>query len=111
MKKHYKLVRDKIPAIIEANGEKCKARILGEKEYIKELEIKIDEEVKEFLKAETKENAVEELADIQEVMLALLKVYGVSLEEFEDIRKKKSDKRGAFDDRIYLEETYQENEM
>ena len=98
MKVYNKLVRDNIPEIMMANGAKPVTRVLDEQEYLQELNKKLLEEVNEYLK----DGNVEELADIQEVMNAILKVKGVSQEAFEEIRIQKVKKRGAFNRRIYL---------
>lgn len=100
MKVYNKLVRDKIPDIIEAEGRSVKTRILNDEEYRAELNKKLQEEVKEYLD----DNNVEELADIVEVVYGILNSMDVSLEEFENIRKSKADKRGEFQDRVFLEE-------
>ena len=97
-----KLVRDNIPNIIRENGEEPITRILSNEEYKKELEKKLLEECKEVIEARN-EDRLEELADLLEVMLALGKIEG---ETFEDIIKaceQKRLKRGAFEQRIYLE--------
>lgn len=47
-KKYYKLVRDKIPEIIRANGEVPVTRTLDEEEYLRELIKKLKEETAEF---------------------------------------------------------------
>lgn len=99
IKIHNKLVRDKIPSIIEQDNRKPIIKILSEEEYIKELNIKIQEEMKEYLE----DNSVEELADLVEVIYGILEFKKVSLEEFENIRLKKVEKRGAFKKRIFLE--------
>lgn len=97
---YNKLVRDKIPQIIERNeGRSCKTRILDDEEYIVELNTKIQEELTEYLES----GEIEELADLEEVLRAILDSKGVSYEEFERIRLEKVKKRGAFKDRIYLE--------
>ena len=101
MKVFNKLVRDKIPQIIESNGEQAKIRILNDEEYRVELNKKLLEEVAEY----SADNNVEELADIVEVVYGILNSMGISIEEFETIRKAKVDKRGAFQERIFLEET------
>ena len=97
---YQKLVRDNIPAIIEQK-EKCSCitRVLDDKEYLEELNKKIQEELAEYLES----GEIEELADLEEVLRAILDSKGVSYEEFEKIRKAKVNKRGAFKDRIYLE--------
>lgn len=102
MREFNKLVRDKIPEIIKGNGEVAVCRTLENDEYIKELNTKLKEEVFEYLE----DNNVEELADIYEVMLAILKFKNVEVQEFENIRKSKSDKRESFDKKIFLEKTY-----
>ena len=95
-----KLVRDKIPEIIKRNeGRSARIRILNEDEYLKELNLKIQEELAEYIES----GEVEELADLEEVLRAILDAKGVSYEEFEQIRNTKNAKRGSFKDRIYLE--------
>ena len=107
MKRVYdKLVRDKIPEIIKENGEKPVTRILDKNEYKKELEKKLKEECTEVLEAEGKDR-LEELADVYEILNALAMLENSSIKEVEQIAKKKSDKRGAFDKRIFLEEVIQ----
>ena len=99
MKKGYnKLVRDKIAQIIESKGGKANTKILNSEEYLVELNKKLQEEVKEYLES----GEVEELADIQEVLLALVKAKGKTIKDFEDIRLNKVEKRGAFEDKLFL---------
>lgn len=100
MKVYNKLVRDKITDIIEADGRMAKYRILDNNEYRKELNSKLQEEVKEYLD----DNNVEELADIVEVIYGILNSMDVTIDEFEKVRIKKQEERGAFNKRIYLEE-------
>ena len=94
-----KLVRDRIPEIIQNEGRECKYHILNDDEYRKELNKKLQEEVNEYLENDD----TEELADILEVVYALSKLNKCSEEELNLIRKKKSDKRGAFEKKIFLE--------
>ena len=101
MKIYNKLVRDKITDIIEADGRIAKYRILDENEYRRELNKKLQEEVKEYLE----DNNVEELADIVKVIYGILNSTDVLIKEFEKIRINKQEKRGAFEKKIYLEET------
>lgn len=93
-----KLVRDKIPQIIEASGETPISRILEQDEYLTCLEEKLDEEVREF--HESKEP--EELADILEVVYALAAARGCSREQLLSIYEAKNAARGGFENRIYL---------
>lgn len=100
MKLYNKLVRDKIPEIIAGdNGKTCVTRIMEDDEYLKALNTKMQEELKEYLES----GEVEELADLEEVLRAILDVKKVSYEEFEKIRKAKVNKRGAFKKKIFLE--------
>ena len=92
-----KLVRDKIPAIINAQGKKANTRILNDAEYLRALEVKLDEEVSEY----HKDRNLEELADILEVVYALAGITG-GREELERIYAKKHVERGGFAKRIYL---------
>ena len=104
-KVYNKLVRDKIPAIIEGNGETAVTRVLSDEEYKAELITKLQEEVKEFLESEE----TEELADIVEVIYGLLNYKGMSIDEFEKIRIAKAQKRGGFLDKIFLEKTIKQD--
>lgn len=99
MKIYNKLVRDKIPEIMIQNGAVPVIKILDEDTYITELNKKLMEEVQEYLI----DGNVEELADIEEVLLAILQYKNISKEEFLKIREDKVNKRGAFNKRIYLE--------
>lgn len=105
MEKVYnKLVRDKIPEIIKNDNCKPITKVLNDEEYIKELNKKLKEETNEYLN----DNNVEELADIVEVIYAILDSKNVSIEEFETIRKLKVEKRGAFKNKIFLEKSIEE---
>ena len=95
---YNKLVRDKIPAIIEAQGERPHIRILDENEFSCLLEEKLDEEVGEF----HRDRNLEELADILEVVYALAEDLGHSREELMNVYRIKYDKRGGFRSRIFL---------
>ncbi len=101
MKIYNKLVRDKIPEIINANGEKCTIEILNDDDYLIYLNKKLLEEVNEYLESED----VEELADLEEVLRAILAVKKVSYSSFEERRLSKVAKRGSFDKRILLKKT------
>lgn len=99
MKIYNKLVRDKIPEIISNDNQSCKTRILSEEEYLCELNKKLQEELKEYLQS----GEIEELADLEEVLRAILDVKNCSYDEFERVRTSKVEKRGAFKQKIFLE--------
>jgi predicted house-cleaning noncanonical NTP pyrophosphatase (MazG superfamily) len=96
---YNKLVRDKIPEIIENDNKICEIRILDDDEYLKMIDAKLDEELAEY----HKDQNLEELADILEVLYAATKARGYSLEELEECRRAKAEKRGGFVRKIFLE--------
>lgn len=97
---HNKLIRDKIPEIIEAAGKQCTTRILSDSEYLNMLDKKLDEELAEY----HKDQNLEELADIIEVIFAITKARSYTLKDLEQVRAEKAAMRGSFDERIYLME-------
>ncbi|AKU25499.1 nucleoside triphosphate pyrophosphohydrolase [Geobacillus stearothermophilus] len=105
---YNKLVRDCIPTIIEQAGKTFTTRILDDEEYRKELQKKAFEELEEYVQAETDEAALEELADVLEIIRALAECHGASIEQVEQIRAKKAEKRGGFRDKIFLIEVHDE---
>ena len=97
---YNKLVRDKIPENINSeSGRKSKYRILNDKEYLNELNKKVIEEANEFIE----ENSIEELGDLMEVINAIMQFKNYKTEELYKVMKEKADKKGAFNNRIYLE--------
>ncbi|MGH0943941.1 nucleoside triphosphate pyrophosphohydrolase [Bacillus mycoides] len=102
MPTYNKLIRDKIPQIIKANGKTPTTRILNEGEYIEELCKKTQEELTEYLEAKTKPDKLEELSDLLELINALAEHEGTTLEEINNIRKKKAEERVGFSDRVFL---------
>jgi len=102
MKIYNKLVRDKIPQIIEADGRKCDIRLADKSEHYELLEAKLQEEVKEFLE----DKNLEELADVMEVLFALADNLGYSEEELLRKREEKKEERGGFKEGIVLERTF-----
>ena len=97
-KTYNKLVRDRIPEIIEAKGDKCKIDILSDEEYLKMIDAKLDEELAEY----HKDQNIEELADLLEVVHAAAIARGYTLEQLEAIRAKKAEERGGFEKKILL---------
>lgn len=96
---HHKLVRDRIPDIIESSGKTCVTRILSREEYLAALDAKLTEELAEY----QQDKSMAELADLLEVMMAVARARGHSFEEVEALRREKAAQRGGFDERIFLE--------
>lgn len=97
---YNKLVRGKIPEIIEKDGKTCKTEILSDDDYLKMIDAKLDEELAEY----HRDQNIEELADLMEVIYAAAVARGYSIEELEAVRKKKASKRGVFGKKILLKE-------
>lgn len=97
---YNKLVRDRIPEIIENDGKTCRIEILTDEDYIKKVDEKLDEELAEY----HKDQNIEELADLMEVIYAAAIARGYSVEELEAVRQKKVQKRGAFEKKMLLKE-------
>ncbi|MBT2582819.1 nucleoside triphosphate pyrophosphohydrolase [Planococcus sp. ISL-109] len=105
---YNKLVRDKIPQVIENQGLQFETRILSEEEYQTEVTKKLTEELREFEETNNPKDAVEELADILELIHAAAELNGASFEQVEEVRVKKAEKRGGFKERIFLIEVEDE---
>ena len=103
MRKDYeKLVRDKVPSIIEAADKKFLTRHLSDDEYRRALIQKLMEEAREVQGAESIAELTEELADVAEVMDALVVVLGISWQEVREAQKQKRLERGGFEKRLKL---------
>ena len=98
MKEYNKLIRDKIPEIITSSGKQCLVETMNEPEYIEALDAKLNEELEEY----QADKSLEELADLLEVMYAVVRARGYTTEELERVRKQKAEKRGGFEKRLRL---------
>ena len=96
-----KAIRDKIPEIIQKDGHSCSVKTLSNEEFLEHLEKKLSEEVAEY----QNDKNPEELADILEVIYRIAQLKGVSKEELEKIRIKKSEERGGFEKNLFLIDT------
>ena len=99
--KYNKAIRDKIPEIIQKDGHSCNVETLSDEQFLEHLEKKISEEVAEY----QNDKNPEELADILEVIYRVAQLRGVSKEELEKIRIKKSKERGGFEKNLFLIDT------
>ncbi|WP_369916775.1 phosphoribosyl-ATP pyrophosphohydrolase [Lysinibacillus sp. 2017] len=99
---YNKLIRDRILEILESIRLTYNAYTLLPDQYLTEIKKKLYEEVKEFDETTNEMDAIEEMADVLELLHAALKVYGKSFDELEAVRIKKKDERGGFDKGLYL---------
>ena len=95
---YNKLVRDRIPEIIEKDGKTCETEVLSDDDYLVMLDAKLDEELAEY----HQDKNIEELADLMEVIYAVAEARGHSIEQLESVRKEKAEKRGAFKEKVFL---------
>lgn len=107
MKRYDKLIRDRIPEIIDEDGRYCKTRVLNDKEYLAELNKKLQEELDEYKES----GSFEELADLEEIIHAIVLYKGTSIDKFEKIRQEKRSIRGGFEEKIYLENVFDFNDV
>ncbi|MBX4262361.1 nucleoside triphosphate pyrophosphohydrolase [Clostridium estertheticum] len=103
MKTYNKLVRDKIPEIIEAAGKSFDIHYAKKEEVLPLLERKLNEEVSEYLEAKN----LEELADVMEVLFGLANALGYSQEDLINKRNEKKEERGGFEKGIVLEKVHE----
>ncbi|WP_368505208.1 phosphoribosyl-ATP pyrophosphohydrolase [Alkalihalophilus sp. As8PL] len=102
MPTYNKLVRDRIPEIIERSGKGFRTEILDTQGYDQQLREKLKEEMNELLEATSRKDVVEEMADLLEVVYALGSIHGVQPDEIQQVRMRKQSERGGFSDRIFL---------
>lgn len=101
---HNKLVRDLIPEIIQTAGKTCVTEVLSDEAYLRMIDAKLDEELAEY----HKDQSIEELADLIEVIYAATRARGYTLEQLEAVRAEKAAKRGSFEKRLLLKEVIEE---
>lgn len=98
MKVYNKLVRDRIPDIIRADGKCCVTRVSAPDEFLRMADAKLKEELNEYLAS----GDIEELADLLEVIHAVAGARGLSFEEVENLRLRKAEERGGFEKQLIL---------
>ena len=104
IKLYNKLVRDRIPEIIESTGKACVTELLSDEDYLRMLDAKLDEELAEY----HADQNIEELADLMEVIQACAVARRYTVEQLEQVRAEKAAKRGGFEKKILLKEVIEE---
>ena len=105
-KRYGKLVRDKVPELIRANGEIPTIRTMDTDEYRRELLYKLIEEAEEVRKAgynASDPRFIKELADLQETFSAVKEEFSIDEASLEKVREKKLEERGGYNERVFLE--------
>jgi predicted house-cleaning noncanonical NTP pyrophosphatase (MazG superfamily) len=99
--KYNKLIRDKIPEVIEKNKQKPIIHIADDEEYWEKLKEKLNEEVNEFLEDCDSEK---EITDILEVIDAICKFKNFDKDKIKKLKEEKAKEKGSFDKKIILDE-------
>lgn len=99
------LIRDNVPAIMSQQGKTCRTAHLDDTKYLELLNNLFIEEVKRYVAQDSIDNKdIECLADVGEVMHAILALKGVALEEFQRVRMQRFEELGGYLDRVFLKE-------
>lgn len=97
-----KLVRDNIPEIIKESGHYCEYIILNENDHKKAIKNKIFEESDELINAKSREEKIEEIADLLEILEEFCNIENISFEEVLTKKEEKKNKKGSFKERKFL---------
>jgi predicted house-cleaning noncanonical NTP pyrophosphatase (MazG superfamily) len=106
---YRKLVRDRVPEIIEAAGVRPITRRLERNERLPALFAKLHEESDEVASAAGIEHQCEELADLYEVLLGIASELGIPWQNVTRTASEKRELRGAFEQWVWLESTEPRN--
>lgn len=109
MKVYNKLVRDRIPEIINKDGNNADIIILSEESFKQAIKDKLIEEATEVANAQNRDNILSELADLQEVMDTIKQIYNINTLEVNTIQAVKALQRGKFDKKIFLKSVSENN--
>jgi predicted house-cleaning noncanonical NTP pyrophosphatase (MazG superfamily) len=96
-----KLIRDNMPEILVHRAIEIDWHTLTTQEHIHALKNKIIEEADEVAQATSRQELIEELADLQEVIDALLAMHGITKENFSQVQDAKRTLRGGFAKGVY----------
>ena len=99
---YRKLIRDKIPEKMTQVGAAYEIRKLGRKEFEKELLKKVGEEASGLLSAKSKEDIIEELADVLDVAEEIRRHWKINPSCLKKKQKENAAKKGGFKKKIFL---------
>jgi predicted house-cleaning noncanonical NTP pyrophosphatase (MazG superfamily) len=102
MKVYNKLIRDRIPEIIKKDGNTADIIILSEESFNQAIKQKLIEEATEVANAQTRDEILGELADLQEVMDTIKEMYKINTLEVNTIQAVKALQRGKFEKKLFL---------
>ncbi len=104
MKKiHYnKLVRDRIPTVIQAKGAAYKTTRLGQRAFILELLKKVGEEASSLPRLKKKQDITDELADTLDVIKAIQQTLRISGRDIRAAQAAARKRKGWFNQRLFL---------
>lgn len=97
-----KLIRDKIPEKLKAKGCNFEIKKMNEIDFETELLKKVGEEASALPIAKSKEELISEIADVLAVIDEIKKFKNISEEQLETAKKTNFDKKGGFDQRLFL---------
>ena len=99
---HDKLIRDRIPEIMDEAGVRFEVESLDDAAFERALRAKVAEEAGEAARASGRDDLALELADLVEVLRALMAATGLEPDEVERLRERRRTERGGFERRLWL---------
>lgn len=111
---YNKLVWDNVPDIIKAKGKDCEVRELSDEEFEIELLKKVEEEASALPETTTRQELIDELADVTTVIEYIKARKGITELEVADALERHVHRRGRFEKKLFLiwssDSTYVTNE-
>lgn len=101
---YNKLVRDRIPERIEKSGNHAEVTVLDEKTYREALDNKLQEKLDEY----RTQHSLEALADLLEIMGAVVTAQGFTWNDLRQVRQKKQAEYGGFNKQLFLKTVTEE---
>jgi predicted house-cleaning noncanonical NTP pyrophosphatase (MazG superfamily) len=99
---YNKLIRDRIPEIIESTGKAFEVTVMSTQEFQDALKVKLLEEASEAKEASSRKDLIKELSDIYEVIDALCVALRIDKSDVLELQKRRKEKRGGFTEQLKL---------